>query len=175
MTVTRVFISIGSNIERETNVRSAVQALREHFGALQLSSVYETEAVGFNGDPFYNLVAGFMVPVHSHDVLSQAQQVMNTLRTIETTHGRQRHNTKFSARTLDLDLLLFGDADLREQGLDVPREEITRYAFVLGPLAEIAPELAHPLLHQSYLQLWQTYQAGNIRQSEAMRIVAFPW
>lgn len=175
MTVTRVFISIGSNIEREANVRSAVQALREHFGVLQLSSVYETEAVGFTGDPFYNLVAGFTVPVQSHDTLSQAQQLMNTLRAIEADHGRQRHNTKFSARTLDLDLLLLGDADLHEQGLDVPREEITRYAFVLGPLAEIAPELAHPLLHQSYLQLWQAYQAGNSPQTDAMRVVAFPW
>ena len=173
--MTEVFISIGSNIERETNVRSAVQALRERFGVLLLSSVYETEAVGFNGDPFYNLVVGFTVPQSQQDVLYEVQQVMAALRAIETDHGRERHNTKFSARTLDLDLLLFGAADLRPQGLDVPREEITRYAFVLGPLAEIAPQRVHPLLQQTYADLWQTYQTSHDSQARAMRVVAFPW
>jgi 2-amino-4-hydroxy-6-hydroxymethyldihydropteridine diphosphokinase len=173
--VIQVFISIGSNIERETNVRSAVRALRAQFGELQLSSVYESEAVGFDGDPFYNLVAGFTVEDTPHDVLQGAQQVMTALRAIETAHGRERHNTKFSARTLDLDLLLFGDADLRSQGLDIPRDEITRYAFVLGPLAEIVPQLAHPLLDNTYARLWHDYQVSHPQQVQAMRPVAFRW
>lgn len=175
MIVSQVFVSIGSNIERENNIRSAVQVLRESFGALQLSSVYETEAVGFDGDPFYNLVVGFTVPDVSLPDEKKVKQVMGKLRDIEAAHGRVRNNAKFSARTLDLDLLLFDNLDLRAQGLDLPREEITRYAFVLGPLAEIAPELAHPLLNQSYSELWSAYKLDNPQRSEAMRMVTFPW
>lgn len=173
--MTQVFISIGSNIEREANVRAAVHALGEQFGELLLSSVYETEAVGFDGDPFYNLVAGFPVENTQQEAYPAAQQVMAALRAIETAHGRERHNTKFSARTLDLDLLLFGAADLRSYGLDIPRDEITRYAFVLGPLAEIAPQLAHPLLHETYASLWRDFQARHAQQVQAMRPVAFRW
>lgn len=172
--MTQVFVSIGSNIERETHVRAAVQALNFHFGELALSSVYETEAVGFDGDPFYNLVAGFQVPTTSA-ALPAVQQIMNTLRSIENDNGRERHNGKFSARTLDLDLLLFGDADLHAQGVDVPREEITRYAFVLGPLAEIAPQLAHPLLHQSYAELWRGFQTQQPTVAAALWRVEFVW
>ena len=165
-----VYISIGSNIDRENNIRLAVGDLRSQFGELQLSSVYESVAFGFDGDPFYNLVARF----ETDDTLD-ARQVISELHDIEARHGRKRGDKKFSSRTLDLDLLLFGDADLRSQGLDVPRDEITRYAFVLGPLAEITPEAVHPLTGQPYEQLWSCFKTDHPQDSGAMSVIPFDW
>ncbi len=136
-----VYVSVGSNINPASNIQSAIAALRAAYGELIISPIYENEPVGFKGDNFYNLVIAF-------NTEDSVQIVARTLREIETAHGRTRQESKFSARTLDLDLLLFGD--LVEQGDDyhVPRDEITRYAFVLTPLADIAPGILHPQLGQ---------------------------
>lgn len=149
-----VFVSIGSNIERERSVRFGVKALDEQFEALVLSPVYETEAVGFAGDDFLNLVASF-------ETRESPQQVMERLHQIEDACGRDRSGPKFSSRTLDIDLLLYGDLDLHDQGMNVPRDEITRYAFVLKPLVDLAPDRLHPQLGQSYAALWQAMGAGG--------------
>lgn len=163
----KVYISIGSNINREHNVRAAVADLRELFGELVLSTVYESAAFGFEGDPFFNLVVGF----DAEDI----RQVTQTLRDIEQAHGRQRGDKKFASRTLDLDLLLFGDLDLHDKGIDVPRDEITRYAFVLGPLAEIAPEQQHPTLNKTYHHIWQDFLKQHPRDARSIVPVAFDW
>lgn len=144
----RVYVSIGSNIEREKNIRGAVHALRNRFGTLLISSVYETTAVGFEGDPFYNLVLAF-------DTDLSPRAVADALREIETAHGRTRGEAHFAARTLDLDFLLYGDAVVREETLSLPRAEILKYAFVLGPLAEIAPDLRHPVSGETYARAWE--------------------
>jgi 2-amino-4-hydroxy-6-hydroxymethyldihydropteridine diphosphokinase len=146
----RVYVSIGSNIDRETNIRGGVADLRKHFGELTLSAVYESEAVGFDGDNFYNLVAAFDT---EQDVLAVAK----TLHDIENAHGRTREGPRFSSRTLDIDMLLYDELVMKEGKLELPREEITKNAFVLWPLAEIAPELKHPVLQQSYAELWTAY------------------
>ncbi len=146
----RVYISIGSNIERDINIRSGVAALREHFGDLTLSTVYESRAVGFEGDDFYNLVAGF-------DTELDAIAVNGVLRDIEHRHGRVRGGSGFSSRTLDLDLLLYDDLVSHENGLALPRGEITKYAFVLCPLAEIAGQMRHPVNGKRYADLWQAF------------------
>ncbi len=145
-----VYISLGSNIDRDALTRSGVAALRQHFGELQLSSVYKSEAVGFEGADFYNMVIGLQT---DEDV----QTVYQTLRQIEDEHGRDRSGPRFSSRTLDLDLLLYDDLVLHEDKLELPRDEILDRAFVLWPLAEIAPELVHPLAKQSYRQLWDEF------------------
>jgi 2-amino-4-hydroxy-6-hydroxymethyldihydropteridine diphosphokinase len=150
----RVYVSIGSNIGREQNIRSGVAELRAGFGELILSSVYESEAVGFAGDSFYNLVAGF-------DTALAPQQVAEQLRAIEERHGRVRNGPRFSSRTLDIDLLLYDDLVLHEGKLDIPRDEITRNAFVLWPLAEIAPQLKHPELGTSYAVLWESFDKAS--------------
>jgi 2-amino-4-hydroxy-6-hydroxymethyldihydropteridine diphosphokinase len=149
-----IYISLGSNINREQNTREGVKALREAFGELLLSSVYESDAVGFDGDAFYNMVIACEVEMPVHE----ANQV---LRDIEDRHGRDRSGPKFSSRTLDLDLLLYDDLVLDESGLTLPRGEILKNAFVLWPLAEIAPELKHPVDGRSYEVLWAQFDKSR--------------
>jgi 2-amino-4-hydroxy-6-hydroxymethyldihydropteridine diphosphokinase len=151
------YISVGSNIDRDHNVRSSLSALKQHFGELVLSSIYETAPVGFTGDPFYNLIVGFSAEC-------PAKTVAKALRQIELDHGRSRDSQKFSARTLDLDLVLYGDFIINDGRLQIPRDEIVKYAFVLEPLAEIAPDLQHPISHATYAALWAAFDKQNLQQ-----------
>ena len=146
----RVYISIGSNIDAENNVRLAIHALQEHYGKLILSSVYESEAVGFEGDNFLNLVAGLNTEEDVHSVAT-------TLRKIEDENGRDRSGPRFSSRTVDLDLLLYDDLILQEEDLVLPRDEITKNAFVLLPLEEIAPQLIHPVSGNTMCDHWMNF------------------
>ncbi len=151
------YISIGSNIDRDKNIVASLQALEHRFGKLTISSVYESEPVGFTGDAFYNLVVGFNSALEVKDVARQ-------LRQIELDNGRTRDCQKFSARTLDLDLLLYDDLILNDGRLQIPRNEIERYAFVLEPLAEMAPALKHPISRLSYAELWEKFDKTNLKQ-----------
>lgn len=148
--MSRVYVSIGSNIDRADHIRAGVAALRVRFRDLRLSTVYETKAVGFAGDDFYNLVACF-------DTERDVHQVASDLREIERAAGRERSAARFAARTLDLDLLLYDDLVLDEDGIRLPRDEILEYGFVLGPLAEIAPEVRHPVLGTPFGTLWERF------------------
>jgi len=80
---------------------------------------------------------------------------------MEERHGRSRTSQKFSSRTLDVDLILYGDTVLDEPNLRLPRDEITRYAFVLEPLAEIAPDLRHPVIGATYRELWADFKVSS--------------
>lgn len=151
------YISIGSNIEREKNVRSGLIALEKYFGNLVVSSLYESEAIGFTGDLFYNLIAGFNSTLDVNIIAKQ-------LREIELMHGREHNCQKFSARTLDLDLILYGDLIIHDGRLQIPRNEIERYAFVLEPLAEIAANLQHPISKKNYRDLWSKFDKNNLNQ-----------
>ncbi len=146
----RVYVSIGSNLEPLRYIRAGLADMQQHFGALTLSSVYESEAVGFEGDNFYNLVAGFDTDMEVH-------AVVRTLRLIENNNERKRTSNRFSARTLDLDMVLYDDLILKDEEVKVPRDEITKYAFVLLPLAEIAPDVKHPLTKQRLADLAQAF------------------
>jgi 2-amino-4-hydroxy-6-hydroxymethyldihydropteridine diphosphokinase len=146
----RIYISVGSNIEAEKNIRLATHALQDHYGKLILSSVYESEAVGFEGDNFLNLVAGVNTDEDVHTVAA-------TLRKIEDDNGRDRSGPRFSPRTVDLDLLLYDDLILKEDGLELPRDEITKNAFVLLPLEEIAPQLIHPVSGNTMCDHWMSF------------------
>ena len=145
-----VWVSLGSNLDREASLRLAIRALRDRYGELSLSPIYESAAEGFKGEPFLNLVAGF-------ETTESVAILRDRLRTIEAAAGRRREGDKFGPRTLDLDLLTYGDAVGVIDGYPLPRDEILRYAFVLKPLADLAPEEPCPGSGRSYGALWRDF------------------
>lgn len=154
----RVYVSIGSNVEREKNIRAAVRALKERYRNVAVSSVYQSKAEGFDGDDFYNLVATFTTD-ESLEVLRDA------LGGIEAAHGRTRNGPRYGARTLDIDILLYGNIIRRDSGFDIPRREITQCTYVLLPLAELAPEENHPESGRSFADLWRNFTSDSgVRQ-----------
>ncbi|MFC1748134.1 2-amino-4-hydroxy-6-hydroxymethyldihydropteridine diphosphokinase [Pseudomonadota bacterium] len=160
----RVYISVGSNIEPALNIRSAIKALRSHHPELLISTVYESEAVGFKGDNFYNFVVAF-------DTNDTIEQVADTLRQVEDNHARDRSGPRFSSRTIDLDLLLYNDLVCNGGGLNIPRDEIESNAFVLWPLAEIAPDLIHPVTKLSIGLMWQQFD----KESQQLWPINMDW
>lgn len=145
---TRVYVGLGSNIDRENRLRQAIGALRLRFGELSLSPVYNSAAVGFDGHDFLNLVAGF-------DTEFEVAQVAAMFREIENELGRDRSLPKFSSRSIDLDILTYGDMILELPGIRIPRPEILENAFVLKPLQDLAPDTLHPEQGETYAVLWQ--------------------
>lgn len=152
----RAYIGIGSNVDRDVNIRSGLRALAALGSAMLVSSVYESRAYGFAGDDFYNLAVAL-------DTDLDAEILCDRLRHIEQQHGRQRNVPRFSSRTLDLDLLLYGDMVRHDELVDVPRRDILSCAFVLGPLAEIAGTLQHPESGIRIGELWQAFDRTDQR------------
>ena len=144
----RVFVSAGSNIDPRANLEAACAALQQRYGALALSPVYESPAEGFDGPPFLNLVMSFSAE-------DPPQAILRVLAELESRAGRDRSRGKFSSRTLDLDLLLHGDTV--NASLKLPHPDIDRYAFVLRPLADLAPNLRHPITNTPLHTLWSNY------------------
>ena len=147
----RVYISIGSNIDKQDNIVSSVQTLRDHFGDLSISNVYETKAVGFEGEDFHNLVVGL-------DTNEAPLEISQVLKKIEADHDRSRGKEKFESRTLDLDQILYGDLVMQMDGVNVPHPDILRYNFVLKPLAELAGGVEHPEAEKTINQLWEEHE-----------------
>jgi len=144
----RVYVSLGSNVDRENRLRQAIALLRERFGDVELSPVYDSVAVGFVGSNFLNLVAGFDTALGIEAVASEFHNIENQL-------GRDRNLPKFASRSIDLDILVYDDLILNAAGISVPRPEILVNAFVLKPLQDIAPDRLHPETGQSYSAHWQ--------------------
>ncbi len=148
------YLSLGSNIDPEKNLQAAIVDLRVQFGMVVLSSVYRCPAIGFDGPDFLNMAAIIettMSPVDLND----------WLHALEDRHGRRRDQPRFASRTLDIDIVLYDDLILRGAGnLELPRKEL-KHAFVLCPLAEIAPQLIHPLLQKPLAQLWSEFEMGS--------------
>jgi len=148
--MTRAYVGIGSNANREAAIRGGVSELKKRFGPLILSPIYESPTWGFRGAPFYNLVAGLNTRL-------PPPKLARELRDIEKMYGRRRNATKFLSRTLDLDLLLYGQLAYKGQGLELPRPDILRHSFVLRPLAEIAGDRLHPLDGHTFRELWRRF------------------
>lgn len=159
-----VFVSIGTNIDRYTHVTAALDHLQAFFGALDVSQVYESEAVGFDGDNFLNLVARF-------DTQLPVAELSRWLKRLEDDYGRCRDSEKFSARTLDIDILTYDDLLGDVDGIELPRDEVTKNAFVLLPLSEIAADVQHPAYDRSYGQLWADYDKAK----QKLWSVDFEW
>lgn len=160
--MTEVFVGVGSNVGRERHIRRGLSALRQSFGELRVSPVYESAAVGFRGSPFYNLVVSF-------DSKLPPIELVSTLHRIEQACGRRPDAPKFAPRPLDLDLLLYGDLVIDAGRLRLPRPDILQYGFALRPLADLAPELRHPVLGRRYAELWAEFDG----EGRDLRVVSF--
>jgi 2-amino-4-hydroxy-6-hydroxymethyldihydropteridine diphosphokinase len=136
--VAAVYLGLGSNIDAGKNLRTAVDALRRWYGELTVSPVYRSAPVGFEGPDFLNLVVALATDATPLEVLDKIER-------IHAMAGRQRGADRYSSRPLDIDLLLHGDAVDPSPPLRLPRRDILEYGFVLRPLADIAPDLVHPV------------------------------
>jgi 2-amino-4-hydroxy-6-hydroxymethyldihydropteridine diphosphokinase len=149
-----VYISAGSNINPVENLRFACQELERLFGVLVMSSVYRSPAFGFNGDDFLNMAVSFKTDLGWQEVVSELSQV-------ERAAGRERKDLKYSSRKLDLDLLLYGDLVVDQPDVRLPRNDLIDFAFVLRPMAEIAPDLQHPESGTTLQVLWDEFSADD--------------
>ncbi len=147
-----IFVGIGSNVEPEIHVARSLEALGDAFGPLAVSPVYRNPAVGFEGDDFLNLVVAFSstLPV---------DRLVEKLRQVERECGRTRSERRWGPRTLDLDLLLYGDRVCKEPPL--PRADVLKRAFVLRPLAEIAADRRHPVSGRTFLEHWRAFKGSG--------------
>jgi 2-amino-4-hydroxy-6-hydroxymethyldihydropteridine diphosphokinase len=145
----RAFVAAGSNVEPERHLARAAQLLDEEFGAVRCSPWYRNRAVGFEGQDFINFVVGF-------DTELPVTEVVRRLRAIETACGRPRDAPKWAPRTIDLDILLYGDL-VSAGSPTLPRPDLLRRAYMLGPLADIAPEVVHPTAAVTIGQLWSRF------------------
>lgn len=146
----RVYLSLGSNLEPQAHLSAALRELRGRFGALTVSPTYVFPAVGFDGPDFWNLAVGM-----TSDLSPQA--LNDWLHAMEDRHGRRRDVPRFSSRTLDVDIVLCGERVLSGDGnLEIPRGEL-KHAFVLKPLADIAPQVRHPLDGRTLQAMWAAH------------------
>jgi len=148
--MTTLALSLGSNIDAESNIRAALAALNLLFTDIRISTTYESHAVGFDGDNFLNLV----VLVDTDKGLAE---VAAMLKRLEDELGRDRRQARFSGRTMDIDILLYGDESGICSGIELPRPEVTENAYVLQPLAQLLPDVVNPATGKSYFELWQHY------------------
>jgi 2-amino-4-hydroxy-6-hydroxymethyldihydropteridine diphosphokinase len=149
------YLSLGSNIDARAHLRSAVTALRARFGRLLLSNAYLFPAVGFEGGDFLNAAA-----VIDSDLDPFA--LNDWLHALEDAHGRDRGGPRYGDRTLDIDIVFYDGLVLDGPGhLQLPRDEI-RHAFVLKPMAEIAPDFVDPVSGCSLAGLWRTHPDRDV-------------
>jgi 2-amino-4-hydroxy-6-hydroxymethyldihydropteridine diphosphokinase len=150
----RVFVAAGSNVNAEQNLATASREMEKSFPGLQYSPWYRNKAVGFEGDDFINFVAGFSTELPVHEVVRR-------LREIEELCGRPRGAPKWAPRSMDLDILLYGELVCEEPGLKLPRPDLLKRPFMLGPLADLVPELEHPTLHVTIGELWRRFDQSS--------------
>jgi 2-amino-4-hydroxy-6-hydroxymethyldihydropteridine diphosphokinase len=146
----RVYLSLGSNREPKRFLNAALVELHERFGELAVSPAYRSKSVGFDGADFINLAVGL-------DTDLSPEALNDWLHALEDRHGRRRDVPRFSDRTLDVDIVLYDDLVRQGEGhLDIPRKEL-RHAFVLKPVADIAPQRVHPVSGQTMAALWAAF------------------
>ncbi len=162
--MTEVFVAAGSNVEPVANLRRALEVLARHYPDLRCSRAYRNAAVGFEGEDFVNLVVAFETADDVHTVIGHLHEA-------EAACGRPRHAPKWAPRSMDLDILLYGPAVVDEPGLVLPRPDLVRKAYMLGPAAEVAPDFVHPTLNLTLRELWSAFD----QDAHAMRRVDLGW
>lgn len=146
----KAYLSLGSNQDADAHLARALDELRARFGAVVASPLYRTPAVGFDGPDFLNGAA-----IVDTDLSPEALDAW--LHALEDAHGRRRDVPRFSSRPLDIDIVFYDERVLRGPGhLEIPRPEL-RHAFVLKPLADIAPAFRHPLSGETLAALWAAH------------------
>jgi len=158
-TMTTVLLSLGSNLQPQQHLHAAVEALRARFGDIRVSPAYRTAAVGFDGPAFLNnaVVIETDLPLDALDAWLHA---------LEDAHGRDRSGPRFSDRTLDIDVVFYGDLIVEGPGhLRIPRPEL-KHAFVLKPLADIAPDFIDPVSGLDLATLWRAHGQHHDRFEE---------
>jgi 2-amino-4-hydroxy-6-hydroxymethyldihydropteridine diphosphokinase len=148
--VVEVYVAVGSNVRPYEHIGRALDMMQRRFGALTASKAYRNTAVGFEGEDFVNLVVGLRTSL-------SVTEVSGALRAIEVACGRPGDAPKWAPRTMDLDILLYGDTVLDEPGLKLPRPDLLRRSYMLGPLAEIAAGVRHPVAARTIGELWQSF------------------
>lgn len=148
--MTTVLLSLGSNLEPRRYLQAAVAVLRQRFGEIRVSPAYLTPAVGFEGPDFLNNAVQLETDM-------PLLELNDWLHAVEDAHGRDRSGPRFSDRTLDIDVVYYGDLVMEgPKHLRIPRPEL-KYAFVLKPLADIAPAFIDPVQQRSLAQLWRDH------------------
>jgi 2-amino-4-hydroxy-6-hydroxymethyldihydropteridine diphosphokinase len=161
--VPAVYVAAGSNVAPERHLAQALRELRAQFPGLRVSRAYRNRAVGFAGEDFINLVAGFDTELPLHALLER-------LRAIEEHCGRPRAAPRWAPRSMDLDVLLYGALVCAEPELKLPRPDLLRRAYMLGPLAELAPQVMHPTEQRTIGELWQAFD----QQAHRLEPVTLP-
>jgi 2-amino-4-hydroxy-6-hydroxymethyldihydropteridine diphosphokinase len=145
--MTCVYLGIGSNDHPQENIILAIDELRQSFRNIEISPIYKNKAIGFTGEDFLNLVVKFNTSIEIKDIIKIIER-------IHKFSGRIRGSEKFSSRTLDIDLLLYGEVILDNDEVKIPRDDVLKYSFVLKPLTDIAPSLIHPITNRAILDHW---------------------
>jgi 2-amino-4-hydroxy-6-hydroxymethyldihydropteridine diphosphokinase len=148
--VPAVYVAAGSNIEPERYLARAVAALGREFPGSRFSPWYRNRAAGFDGDDFINLVAGF-------DTVLDPPALLERLHAIEAQCGRERDAPRWAPRSMDLDVLLYGELVCVSPPLTLPRPDLLKRAYMLGPLADLAPDLKHPTAGKTIGELWREF------------------
>ncbi|MBS1200974.1 MAG: 2-amino-4-hydroxy-6-hydroxymethyldihydropteridine diphosphokinase [Proteobacteria bacterium] len=149
-----VYVAAGSNIRPREHLRKALGLMREAWPGLRVSRAYANKAVGFEGDDFVNLVAGF----RTEDSLAA---VLEKLHAIESDCGRPREAPKWAPRSMDLDVLMYGAVVGEFPGATLPRGDLLRRPYMLGPMAEIAPQVVHPTAGRTLGELWAQFDVAG--------------
>lgn len=155
----RIYLGLGSNLNAEDNLRMGVRELGRRYGDLAVSPVYRSRAVGFEGPDFLNLVVGCTTA-------AAPRNVQDEIEVIHRLAGRRRGEERFSSRALDIDLLLYDDLVIDEPPLRLPRSDVLEYSFVLRPLADLVPDLVHPVTGRTMAEHWAGFD------QEAMPLTA---
>ena len=159
--MTVVYVAAGSNLEPEKYLSRALRALAAAYGPLTLSPAYRNKAVGFEGADFINLVVGF----HTEDGVTEVRQ---QLQAIEAACDRPPDAPKWAPRTMDLDILLFGDLVSNKPGLVIPRPDLVKRPYMLKPMADIAPDVMHPTLNKTMREIWAGFAGGEHSMVEVL-------
>jgi 2-amino-4-hydroxy-6-hydroxymethyldihydropteridine diphosphokinase len=148
--IVQAFVAIGSNVDPAERMLQAARAIRQRFADARFSRCYRNPAYGFEGPDFYNAVTGFSTTL-------PLDALLPSLREIEARCGRERADARWAPRRMDLDLLLYGDVVGAGPGYTLPRRDLSRRVYMLGPLAEIAPDLLYPPSGPTIARLWEQF------------------